>query len=592
MRIPKARRTDPSPVQDLMKVIREMPAILAMLDRNGDFLFLNRDDARRFKGDAVGKNVFDFVHPESQNALRNALEQVFTKGEACHFETAVVRQGGAILWYRSRVSPLRGSAGVVAAVFVSEDITETKKAQTEAAGSALDWTLTFDSMGDGVTVIGSDYTVLNVNEALCKLLGAPKERLIGKKCYELFHNASEPDEDCLFRRMKASGGQESKELYNDRLKRTLHVAATPIFSKGGSIDRVIHVVRDVTEVRRTERLRQEQEVTFRTLVGNVPAIVYRVHLKDGNRMEFFNDYHEEMTGHNEGLEHGKVCDIDPLIVPEDRPRVIETVDKAVAGMTPFTVEYRINHADGSIRWFQERGMPIAGQDGKPAFIDGVIFDTTVAKRAEDGLRKSLDEQDALMRELHHRVKNNLQIISSLLNLQSRQVKDPKAQEAFRESQDRIRSMALIHERLYRSKSRAEVEFSEYIRHLVKDLFSSYNIRPDRISLRLELEDMRLPIDTAVPCGLLVNELVLNSLKHAFPGDRKGTVTIKVGAGKVGKRFIEVGDDGVGLPAGFDFRKTDTLGMQMVCILTEQLEGDIRLERSGGTAFRIEFRERD
>jgi PAS domain S-box-containing protein len=210
------------------------------------------------------------------------------------------------------------------------------------------------------------------------------------------------------------------------------------------------------------------------------------------------------------------------------------------------------------------------------------------KRAEEKINTSLQEKVVLLREIHHRVKNNLQVISSLLNLQSGYIEDKKSLEIFRESQTRVRSMALIHEKLYQSKDLNKIEFSEYIESLIKDLFKSYNVDSERIRLKSKLEGIYFEIDTAILCGLIINELVSNSLKHAFPLNRKGEVFIGLNKNDKNKYTLILKDDGIGFPSTVDFRKTESLGLQLVTTLTEQLGGTIELNNNGYTEFKIVF----
>lgn len=210
------------------------------------------------------------------------------------------------------------------------------------------------------------------------------------------------------------------------------------------------------------------------------------------------------------------------------------------------------------------------------------------KQAENQIKASLNEKELLLKEIHHRVKNNLQVISSLLNLQLAQVKDKQAKEMFREGRDRIRSMAFIHEGLYRSERLSDVDFAGYVRSLTGSLFRSYGISSNAVSLKINAGKSVLGIDTAVPCGLIINELVSNSLKHAFPKGRKGEIFIDL-HWQGGNRFVlVVGDNGVGFPEDVDFRNTESLGLQLVCTLTNQMDGTIELDRRGGTKLTIAF----
>lgn len=209
------------------------------------------------------------------------------------------------------------------------------------------------------------------------------------------------------------------------------------------------------------------------------------------------------------------------------------------------------------------------------------------KQAEKKIKKSLQEKEILLKEIHHRVKNNLQIISSLLYLQSNNAIDGKTIELFNESQNRIRSMALIHEELYQSENFVNIEFTDYIKGLISYLFSSYKTKLDTIKTDVQVENVILSIDKAIPCGLIINELISNSLKHAFPNGRKGQIKIKLTSDKQ-KISLTVEDNGQGLPEELQLKKTKTLGLQLVNTLTKQLKGTIKHQKTKGTKFSITF----
>jgi PAS domain S-box-containing protein len=224
------------------------------------------------------------------------------------------------------------------------------------------------------------------------------------------------------------------------------------------------------------------------------------------------------------------------------------------------------------------------------FVSDQVAMTVHRKRAEAQIKAQLQEKDVLLKEVHHRVKNNMQVISSLLNLQSRRVKDSAVLEMFKESQRRIRSMALIHERLYQSSDLSRIEFSQYLRNLAIHLFHSYQADSQRIQLRIDAEVVHLNINTAIPCGLIVNELVSNALKHGFPEGRKGQLEIALHRVAGDGYMLQVKDDGVGIPEGLDFRKTETLGMQIINTLVGQIDGRLELDCREGTTFQFRFNE--
>lgn len=212
------------------------------------------------------------------------------------------------------------------------------------------------------------------------------------------------------------------------------------------------------------------------------------------------------------------------------------------------------------------------------------------KRAEEQIKASLKEKEVLLKEIHHRVKNNLQIISSLLRMQSGCIKEQHAIDMFKDSQNRIRAMALIHEKLYQSKDLSKIDFVQYIQDLTFNLLRSYKSNSQSINLKTTGNNIWLNINTAIPCGLIINELVLNSIKHAFLSEKQDNeISINISS-KNNEITIIISDNGVGFPQDLDFKNTDTLGLDVVCTLTEQLEGTIELDRSQGTTFKITFLE--
>lgn len=221
------------------------------------------------------------------------------------------------------------------------------------------------------------------------------------------------------------------------------------------------------------------------------------------------------------------------------------------------------------------------------------------KKSKERLEASLKEKDVLLREVHHRVKNNMQIISSLLNLQSRNIKDETYLELIKESRDRVKSMAIIHEKLYQSDDLAEVYFADYIKSLANYLFSSYTKKCDHIKLSIESDNIYLDIDSAIPCGLIMNEILSNSLKHAFPWiesqntvsddlpKKEGQINIKFDKND-DKLILSISDNGVGFPKDFDIKNTDSLGLRLVNILVKQLNGRMELNNKNGSEFKFIF----
>ena len=226
--------------------------------------------------------------------------------------------------------------------------------------------------------------------------------------------------------------------------------------------------------------------------------------------------------------------------------------------------------------------------------DGVIvlssiIDITERRNASDTLKQALNEKEVLLKEVYHRVKNNLQVVSSLINLQAGNVKNEAIRDLLRQSADRIKAMALLHEKLYQSKDLAKIDFKGYIRSLVDHLLFGYGPHSSKIVLNLEVDEVYLNVDTAIPCGLIINELLSNALKHAFPGDRRGNIDIRF-THSSGELVLTIADDGIGLPETLDINRSASLGLQLVNTLTNQLMGQMTVDRSHGAAFTLRFAE--
>ena len=237
-------------------------------------------------------------------------------------------------------------------------------------------------------------------------------------------------------------------------------------------------------------------------------------------------------------------------------------------------------------------IPVFNGGGELEAIEGIARDITERMEAGKKIRESLKEKEILLKEVHHRVKNNLQVISSLLRLQANTTRDPKALDMFMETQSRIRSMALIHEKLYQTGEFEKIQFSDYIRVLSDDLFKLYGATGRSIRLRLDMQDVSMNLSLAMPCGLIVNELLSNALKHGYPADRPKKGCVRIGLSRMRRKKAAPAGRGrrSRLSAAVDFRDVSTLGLHLVRILAEdQLGGKIRLVRKNGTAFHIVFK---
>jgi PAS domain S-box-containing protein len=280
-----------------------------------------------------------------------------------------------------------------------------------------------------------------------------------------------------------------------------------------------------------------------------------------------------------------------LHLPEDRERLTEIHRKMKRREVEFSGEITLVRKNGEQFPALLTIYPLRDESGTVRAALSVCIDITILKRAEAQIRASLLEKENLLREIHHRVKNNMQVVSALLVLQSKKTKDRKILEMFRDSEHRIKTMALIHEKLYQSRSFGTIDLAEYLTRLIQYLFRSYEERSAGVTLDLDVREISLDIDTALPCSLIINELVSNSLKYAFPDGKGGKISIRVTKDEGPVYTLEIRDDGIGLPADLDLETTETLGLRLVHgLAVSQLGGSIETGKGEGTSFIIRFPE--
>jgi PAS domain S-box-containing protein len=301
---------------------------------------------------------------------------------------------------------------------------------------------------------------------------------------------------------------------------------------------------------------------------------------------FGNAAGERLTGYR--LEELLGYPFANLVAPEDLPGLVDRFQRAIAGesISPH-VEVEMIRKDGR-HVPVELSMANLILDGRIAGRVGVARDITERRRVDAQIKASLQEKEVLLKEIHHRVKNNLQIISSLLNLQSKYIKDPRTLQMFNDSQNRIKSMASIHEILYQSRDIARIDFSEYIRNLMVQLIRSYGDHSKAIEFEINVKNIMLDVDTAISCGLIINELVSNSLKYAFSDKRSGKIHIEMSESTDNVLTLIVHDDGVNFPKEIELGAMDSLGLKLVLALTNRLSGRVELDTTNGTMFKIIF----
>jgi PAS domain S-box-containing protein len=334
---------------------------------------------------------------------------------------------------------------------------------------------------------------------------------------------------------------------------------------------------------RTEDALRDSIARIRLIADNLPALIAYVDADQYYR--FVNKRFEEWYATNDMV--GK--DLRTVAGEAGYESIQAQVHAALAGVET-VFEYSRRYPDGQLRHVQISYIPHFAPDRQVLGFFTLVQDLTAFKTAEEQVKASLEEKVVLLKEIHHRVKNNLQVISSLLYLQAEKVRDQQLREILQDSQNRVKSMALIHEKLYQAKDLARVDLGEYIRNLVSYLLRAHSTQKADVRLHIHAEDIFLGIDTAMPCGLIINELVSNALKHAFPNGKPGEVHIDLNTEQNSLFCLKVWDNGIGFPAEIDFQNTSSLGLQLVNTLVQQLDGAIELHRNGRTQFTIHFAE--
>ncbi len=343
---------------------------------------------------------------------------------------------------------------------------------------------------------------------------------------------------------------------------------------------------DITEQRKAEEAQRESERRLRMITENMMDTIAITDLT--GVFQYASPSFKKVAGYSPEELIGKHALL--FIHPADILKVTDVIRKHISAGSSGVTEFRARHADGRYVWVESAGDLLRDENGR---LTGAVIsgrDISDRKAVEEQLKVSLQEKEMLLKEVHHRVKNNLQVVSSMLNLQSAYVKDGRDLRIFRDCQSRVRSMALVHEKLYRSASLSEVDFDNYARSLIGIMYSTYSIRPDLVTFSVDAAGVLLDADSAVHCGLLINELISNSLKHAFPDGRKGKVWLQMRRDAEGIEMI-AGDNGVGMPEGADVSGAGTLGMQLIDSLVMQLNGTLEMDRRGGTVYRIRFKDR-
>ena len=431
----------------------------------------------------------------------------------------------------------------------------------------------FSSMKNGVVVLDTQERIMDYNPAAENLLKLDNSSIGKSASIELQ----------MWNEISPRGKKDGKmDIKLEKSEEWVEVQFAPVY-QGRLFSGWIYIFEDISIRKNAEEHIIKSERKYRELADLLPQTVFETDV-DAN-LTFMNKYAFEMFGYSQNdLSNG--LSILELIVEEDRSLSREKIRKVIRGQVSGD-EYTAQRRDNTKFPIILHSNPII-QNGIHEGFRGIIIDISELKNAEEKIFASLKEKEVLLQEIHHRVKNNMQIISSLLSLQATHTGSEEAAEILKESRGRVKSMAMIHEKLYHSHNLSQLNIEEYLNNLVQDILRSYSGVSSRITANVDVEDVYLNIDTALPMGLLVNELISNSIKHAFP-EGKGDIDVKLESN--GNEYIlTVSDNGIGLPEDVDPFQASSLGLKLVVSLSIQLEGNLEVRRDGETSFILTFSE--
>lgn len=511
------------------------------------------------------------------------------KDRTLTLELEYYHKDGSTLWLENSVSCVHDDQGNLIGIHgVSRDITQRRKDEAALKKSEETFKSLIYNSTDLIRILDENGLIVFDSPSSTRILGYPEGSLLGRSPLEFIHpddlervshdlgevyKKCNPGTPTEFRIRKANGEYLPVESVS------LNMMDVP------GIEGIVVTTHPIKERKEMEDALRESEEKYRTLFEEDPDYTLLLG-KDGMILEV-NDSIIKITGlSQEELVGRHFTELD-MVFPDDMQKHLKKLPQVLNGEPIKPFESRIFDNKGNVHWIQTRATTIQkGEDIKYFLV--ISTNITEQKMAQKELEESLQEKDVLLREIHHRVKNNMQIISSLLNLQIQHVDGEESVNVLKESQGRVKSMAMIHEKLYQSPSFTNIQFKNYVEKLVSDIFYSYGIKDGNIKPILEIQDLNIGIDTAIPLGLIINELVTNSVKYAFP-EGEGAINIELKS-KSGELELIVSDNGIGLPISLDIENTKTLGLQLVNSLTHQIDGKIVIQRTQGTEFRIKFNE--
>ena len=565
------------------------PVLAWITDANGRVLYLNQTYLRTFKllpDRVIGQSIFDLYPTEIAQQHFDNIQTVIQTNQVVEVIEVAPRPDGTLGEFLVYKFPIPGLSAQKLVGRVAIDITERKTLERELAHKQQLLDAFITSAPVGMTVLDEQLRYSLINEALAEINGIAAKAHIGKTQWEIVPDLAPKQQEVLRHVLTTGEPILDFEISGETTKlpgvmRTWLASYFPIRSVDAKPVGVGIVVLEISDRKRAERMLELQAVITRNMAEGICLVSAA-----NDMIVYANPKFEQMFGYAPDELIGQHVSIvnygDENISPEEVNQAIRT---AVLQQGEATYEVQNVKKDGTPFWSSATTCVFDHPEYGKVLV-AVQQDITEQKQAEEQIKASLKEKEVLLKEIHHRVKNNLGIVSSLLQMQCRRIKDAQATAILRDSQNRIASISLVHEKLYRSKDLANIDFAQYIPDLTTHLFDSYNVSSNQIKLNIQVDGASLDIETAIPCGLIINELVSNALKYAFVDGRAGEILVKFYQSSDRSLTLIVRDNGVGLPADFDSKKAKTLGISLIQGLIKQLRGSLEINCHQGTEFKI------
>jgi PAS domain S-box-containing protein len=535
------------------------------------------------------------LHPADRQRVPKEWHKTVMKKAEYDSQFRVVMADGTVRWLATRGKILSDASGrSQRAIGIGMDITQRKQAEEALRQSEDRFRKIFDESPIAISLASlEDYRIAKVNSAHQEIFGYSDADLAEMTFADFTHPDDVTANIHLVEQLRQGIISRFRlEKRFIRKNRTVMWANLTVTLLRDYEDRPCYsmaMIEDITERKQAEQALLTAQSRLEYLISSSPTVIYACEAHGSYTTTFIskNVIHQLGYRYQDWLSDAHFW-ID-RIHPEDISQVLTSL-VPLFEVEQIVQEYRFLHKDGTYRWLRDEVKVIRDAKGEAVELVGSCTDITQRKRAEDRVKASLEEKSILLKEIHHRVKNNLQTISSLLRLQAAGVQDPKVLEPLKESQNRVRVMALIHEKLYQAPTLAKIDFPDYVEQLATEILRCYAAYPNKVALQVQVDPVDLSLDTAIPCGLIINELVSNALKYAFPEGRSGSVKIQFSPLDQDKFVLIIADDGIGLPKDLHPQTLSSLGLRLVYSLVKQIQGNVELRDESGTSFRIIFRD--